>query len=192
MALIRNDVANTQLKSFGISAYEYQIDGEKVDLQDLLVAITEKRAVAVEAEVSPLKSRIRTRNTELEALGAVLAELSAVQAQYDTTKKDGKEKKTVNFLSAVQNSTGWSDADCKALLSKFGLPSSNTGNLPRSEVEKYVEKVKSSIDSLNNQVQMDTTRMQSLVDHRDQSFTDASELMKTVSDTRSTLIRDVM
>ena len=40
--------------------------------------------------------------------------------------------------------------------------------------------VKSKIDSCNNQSQTDMTRLQSLVDRRDQSFTSATELMTNV------------
>ena len=51
--------------------------------------------------------------------------------------------------------------------------------------------VKSKIDSCNNQSQTDMTRLQSLVDRRDQAFTTATELMTNVSDTRGNLISNI-
>jgi hypothetical protein len=51
--------------------------------------------------------------------------------------------------------------------------------------------VKSKVDGLNNESQTDMTRLQSLVDRRDESFSTATNLMSTVSDTRSNLIRNL-
>ena len=51
-----------------------------------------------------------------------------------------------------------------------------------------VQRVKSTIDGLNNVAQTDMNRLQSLVDRRDQAYTTATELMTNVSDTRGNLI----
>ena len=47
------------------------------------------------------------------------------------------------------------------------------------------------IDSRNNEAQTDKTRLQSLVDRRDESYSTATNLMSAVSDTRSNLIRNL-
>jgi hypothetical protein len=47
------------------------------------------------------------------------------------------------------------------------------------------------IDGRNNKAQTDMTRLQSLVDRRDESYSTASNLMTAVSDTRSNLIRNL-
>ena len=51
--------------------------------------------------------------------------------------------------------------------------------------------MKNKIDALNNEGQKDMTRLQSLVDRRDEAFSTASTLMNAVSDTRSNLIRNL-
>ena len=51
--------------------------------------------------------------------------------------------------------------------------------------------MKNKIDALNNEGQKDMTRLQSLVDRRDEAFSTASTLMNSVSDTRSNLIRNL-
>ena len=51
--------------------------------------------------------------------------------------------------------------------------------------------VKSEIDGLNNKSQTDMSRLQSLVDRRDESYSTATNLMTNVSDTRSNLIRNL-
>ena len=59
------NVAQDLTALWGINAYEYSISGKQVDFQDLMVAVSEKRAVSVEGEVQPLTTRVRTRNKEL-------------------------------------------------------------------------------------------------------------------------------
>ena len=51
--------------------------------------------------------------------------------------------------------------------------------------------LKSMIDGRNNKAQTDMTRLQQLVDRRDESFSTASTLMTSVSDTRGNLIRNL-
>jgi hypothetical protein len=51
--------------------------------------------------------------------------------------------------------------------------------------------VKSKIDALNNSAQKDMTRLESLVNRRDEAFSTASDLMSKISDTRSNLIRNL-
>jgi uncharacterized coiled-coil DUF342 family protein len=60
--------------------------------------------------------------------------------------------------------------------------------MTKSEVEYWLQMVKSKIDSLNNEANKDMTRLESLVDRRDEAYSTASDLMNKVSDTRSTLI----
>ena len=51
--------------------------------------------------------------------------------------------------------------------------------------------VQKKIDGLNNAAQTDMTRLQSLVDRRDESYSTATNLMSAISDTRSNLIRNL-
>ena len=51
--------------------------------------------------------------------------------------------------------------------------------------------LKTMIDSRNNESQTDMSRLQSLVDRRDESYSTATNLMSAVSDTRSNLIRNL-
>ena len=60
--------------------------------------------------------------------------------------------------------------------------------MTKSEVEYWLQMVKSKIDSLNNAAEKDMTRLESLVDRRDEAYSTASDLMSEVSDTRSNLI----
>ena len=164
--------------NWGVEFYDYNIGTRKVDFQDLMVAVSENRAVAVEGEVNPLTTRIQSRNKDLELLGKALSELTAASA---TLKSDA----TGDTASSYTFST-----DVAARVKQL------TGhNLDNNETKKWLEyftqRVKSKIDGLNNESQTDMSRLQSLVDRRDESYSTATNLMSAVSDTRSNLIRNL-
>lgn len=174
MAQITNDsVALSQ--NWGVSFNDYVFDGRKMDFQDLMVAVAEKRAVAVEGEVAPMATRIQNRNDLLEDLGLALSELTSAQATLDSDAS-GDDKCSYTFSQEAK------DACNRA----YGMiPSDNDS---KKWLEYHIQRVKSTIDALNNAAQTDMSRLQSLVDRRDESYTTASTLMSAVSDTRANLI----
>ncbi len=166
-------------QSWGVDFCDYKVKGQPVDFQDLMIVVAENRATTVEKEVTPLTTRIRTRNKTLDELGGILAELTNLQSQF------------------ASNAGGWDRAgtlslDSFNLLRKiFGSLDFSDRRMAKCEVEEWIQKVKSKIDGLNNESQTDMSRLQSLVDRRDESFSTASNLMSTISDTRSNLIRNL-
>lgn len=167
-------------QSWGASFCDYKVDGKKVDFQDLMVVVAEKRAVTVEGEVAPLSTRIRDRNSKLEALGSALADLTKVQADFDSDAK-GNKRSGISISNATYDTLsniigGMNFVDHKML---------------KREVEEWIQRCKSKIDGLNNQAQTDMTRLQSLVDRRDESYSTATNLMTEISDTRGNLIRNL-
>ena len=181
MATIQsNSINSDRIASWGIDAYDYTMNGTQVDFQDLLTSVTKYRATSVEHEIQPLSSRIRNRNSLLDKLGEALSTLSGMQANFGSDDS-GNTTTSGNFSAAAV-----------AALKACGV-TVNTGNnsISKSNVEKYVQLVKSKIDGLNNQAQTDMTRLQSLVDRRDQAYSAATELMRNVSDTRGILIQNI-
>lgn len=171
---------------WGASFYDYsiqvkegqQVVTKQVDFQDLMVQVSENRAVAVEGEVNPLTTRIQSRNKDLELLGKALSELTAASA---TLKSDATGDTACSYTFST---------DVAARVKQL------TGhNLDNNETKKWLEyftqRVKSKIDGLNNESQTDMSRLQSLVDRRDESYSTATNLMSAVSDTRSNLIRNL-
>ena len=171
-------VAENLTALWGIKAYEYTIDAKQVDFQDLMVVVSEKRAVAVEGEVTPLTTRIRARNKDLELLGKALSELTSAQATLDS-EAEGDDRCTYTFSSDVK----------KRVKDLTGHELVN--NEQKKWIEYFIQMVKSEIDGLNNKSQTDMSRLQSLVDRRDESYSTATNLMTNVSDTRSNLIRNL-
>lgn len=166
-------------QSWGASFGDYRRDGNGIDFQDIMVAISERRATAVEGEVKPLATRISNRNAKLENLGNVLADLTKLQAQFDSDA-DGDDRK-----GTLQ------EESYRILQEVFGTLDFNNRKMTKYEVEEWLQKVKSKIDALNNEAQKDTTRLESLVDRRDEAYSTASDLMSEIGDTRSNLIRNL-
>ncbi len=182
-AITTQTVSNSRLSQWGEKVYgaEYEISingkDQRVDFQDLMVALTTQRAAVVEKEVQPMSTRMQNRNKRLEALGNTLSDLSGIQAAFspddkgDATK-GGLSKDSQNVLTS---------------LNQGALHSGDT--ISKSNCEKAVQLIKTQIDKLNNESSADMTRLQSLVDKRDESYTTATSLMQSVSQTRSAIIK---
>ena len=181
MATIDKEGVVALSQNWGVSFSDYKVDGKQVDFQDLMIVISEKRAVTVEGEVAPLTTRITQRNKDLDDLGDLLAGLTAQQATYSNEATGGTA--STHELTDKQRETA-------GRLLGWGIAYEHR-YLWKSYTEMFIQKTKSKIDSLNNQAQTDMTRLQSLVDRRDESYSTASNLMSSVSETRSNLIRNL-
>ena len=169
------NVAQNLTALWGINAYEYSISGKQVDFQDLMVAVSEKRAVSVEGEVQPLTTRVRTRNKELEILGSLLAKFTQTQSSYDSNAT-GSTMKPVRGITEEEIPLA-----SEAYRRKGGSPGSNldwwNSDWSKASVEGMISMLKTMIDSRNNESQTDMSRLQSLVDRRDESYSTATNLM---------------
>lgn len=179
MAITNVAVTNSNLAMWNITASDYVYNGKKVDFQDLLIAVAEKRAISIENQILPLSTNMRRRNSKLDDLGRALSDLSKYQAHY---KSDENNSVTQSF------STEGARAMAELLGTSFAA---GNHTLSKSNCEYYTQRVKSAIDSLNTQSQNDMTRLQSLVDKRDESYSTATSLMRSVSETRSNLIKNL-
>ncbi len=187
-----------------IKFYDYTFSDVRMDFQDLMVAVSEKRAVAVEGEVVPMTTRIRARNAYLDELGTALAELTKAQASFESDDKGSRDMRDwmSNTTGEMMISLGYScttyanDSDRpgdedRAGFYKAGWRTSNAYSANKQTIEGMIQKLKSTIDGLNNKAQTDMSRLQSLVDRRDESYSTATNLMTAISDTRSNLIRNL-
>lgn len=178
-------------ENWGVKVYDYTYGGYRTDLQDLLVSITQHRATAIEQQILPLRDIIARRNTRIERYGAVLQKLTELQSKF--AEKDAENVQTVQISTVL--TTEFTADDFWAILRELGLTPSRVNDdeltLGKSEVEGAVARCKNDIDTLNNDSQRDMTRLQSVVDRRDESFSAATNLMTSVSDTRSSLIKNL-
>lgn len=183
MAIAKIEVNSENLKAWGVQVVDYELGGQRVDFQDLLIKVSEQRAATVEKEIEPMSTRMSTRNRKLDSLGAALAIVADIQAKF--TDADDTSNKT---------STLTLTAEAKAGLDLVGYTGGTVGStltMNKSTAEYYQQMLKTELDSLNNASSKDMTRLQSLVDKRDESYSTATSLMQAVGDTRANTIKNM-
>ncbi len=201
MAITSNPVSNESNNPYSISsrwgvvANEYTVDGARVDLQDLMVLVSKKRAAAVEGEVAPQATRIRERNERLDKLGQALADMTRIQASYDSEDDGGVW--SLDYYAEPSSETREVLDSLKAGLYGYGQSGDGPNEdgwgyyVTKANCEMAIQLLKSEIDGLNNEAQLDMSRLQQLVDRRDESYSTATNLMTAISDTRANLIRNL-
>ena len=165
--------------------YEMLVDGKRqmVDFQDLMVNVAENQALAIEQEVQPEATRIQKRTNRLKIVGDAMAELSAFK--FDTKDNSNPSasgkitQPTQDILNELTNST-WGRGYA-----------GNSVTLYKSEVDSGNQYLKSESDKLNNDQQLAMSRLESLVQGRDQNFNMASTLMQHVSEARGSTIKSM-
>ena len=202
------EIGNIEAR-WGVKAGDYNVTlnskTDMMDFQDLMVKFSKNRAVAVEGEVEPLTVRIQQRNKRLEELSEVLAELTKIQAEFDSDDTGSRDMHSwmSNKTGQVLESLGYTpsyyakesdrpkDNEERADFYMVGWNGDNSYSANKKTIEGMLSRVKSEIDGLNNEAQTDMTRLQSLVDRRDESYSTATNLMTSISDTRSNVIRNM-
>lgn len=168
----------------GVQAVEYTYrvgdQTKKADFQDLMVLVSQQRATAVEHEITPLSTDIQQRNQRLKQCSDALAYLRKLSAKFGTDTNPKTSSESTDKANSV------AIALITSIVGKGVWP---TGDVYKSQVDETVQKVQGESDRLNNLSQSAMTRLQSLVDKRDQSYSTATTLMTAISDTRSNTIR---
>lgn len=166
-------VAEDRFGLWGVTVNDYVVNGQPVDFGSAVVALATRRATTVERELLPLTTMMTARNRTLKDLGDTLGDLTRLQVLFKADAQGG------------QLSTESVTTDTAKVLDKIkkGLYNGNR-QMTKSDVELAIQLVKSEIDKLNNEMQTDTTRVQSYVQKRDESFTMASTILSSTKDTR--------
>lgn len=195
MAIQTDPVSNQNLAAWGVSGAEYVVDGVKVCFQDLMVVVTEQRAATIEKEVEPMSTRMTSRNKRLESLGNALSDLSGIEASFKSDDDGGVW--SLDYLKQPSEATRAVLDSLESGLYGHGTSGKGDGKgktgyyVTKSNCEKAIQLVKTQIDKLNNEASADMTRLQSLVDRRDESYSTATSLMQKIADTASALIKNL-
>ena len=178
--------------NWGLSALDYvytdydrataRFNTMNVDFQTLMICVGARRAAVVENEIRPMSTRMRTRNNYLSDLSGILAALTTVQSSFSGEDSGSKEAEVT--LTDTQY------AIFDAINGASGMVYKKSGKYytTKAKCEGAVQSVKGEMDKENNASQTDMTRLQSLVDSRDDSYSTTTNLMSAISDTRSNLI----
>ena len=107
---------------------------------------------------------------------------------------DGKHTDFQDLMVAIsQNRATTVEGEVKPLSTKITNRNKTLEDLGNvlADLTKLQAQLKSKIDALNNEAQKDMTRLESLVNRRDEAFSTASDLMGKIGDTRSNAIRNM-
>ena len=198
------DVAGETFQSrWNVSVSNYKItsvdaDGarteKEVDFEALLVYVSTNRATTVEQEIRPVSTQVTNRNNQLSLLTTALSTLTSQQTLFDAENDGGKWSSDYSTKDSDRLTPAAKDAINKIFTDNGGSGSvitSSDGYVTKAQCEQAIQLVKSEMDRLNNESSSDMTRLQSLVDKRDESYSTASSLMSSVSDTRGNAIRNM-
>jgi len=142
--------------------------GASSNIPELIMAVQIERANVLENQIKDQIGDMQKRNEWLKTANAHLATLrtnrpndtSALGNYYPASKPGEPSKK-----DTAEDAKKWMDAN--------GVKIENTGSDSRGnqgEFDAAINNLKSSIDSVNSQSQMDMVRLQGLMDKRNQAF----------------------
>lgn len=176
---------------WGITPSEYELKAVKqgdlalqVDFQDLMVNVTERQALAIEQEVKPTATRIKARTKRLKQCGDGMAELSEFSFKTESDKPNPQPEKAGKISVATADLVN-------ALAGRTILTASDNAMPYKKDVDSANQYLKTESDRLNNEQQLAMSRMETLVQGRDQNFSTAATLMNHVSESRGSTIRSM-
>lgn len=187
---VKVDLGKGGFAHLGLAAYDYQVgsDAIAVDYETLALGIAKARAHVLEAEITPLATKMQTRNDELELLGDALSRFTEATEQFES---DAEGSATTTFSMSPEM---YSYLLQYQLISRdaFTYHSNNaTVTATKSGLAGASEAVKTKMDGLNNAAQLDMTRLESLVARRDEAFEAASDFRSSISDSRDTFLQSL-
>jgi len=172
-----------------------------LDLETLTIRVANRRAAIIEAQVAPMSVRMEERNAELSLLSVALGDMAGFSAKFVADPEN--DDKVPEFVTSKITEEGL------AGLKLIGITATSYGKdkdgkvitghdlkvgdneVPKSDVDSWTQKLQGASDSRNNEAQKDMTRIQSLVDRRDESYKLSSTLSQKVAGTRGTTIKNM-
>ncbi|WP_461833100.1 hypothetical protein [Desulfothermus sp.] len=150
----------------------FVMDGQTYDLGTLLMVIGFERAENIENQITEQAKQMQMRNKVLEGLSKILAECNSADEGID-----------IRDIKLTDPETG-KEINGKEFMEKYGpwpIPgdAGNDGDWAKSTKETAIQYIKSKMDSLNSESQLDMIRLQGLMSKRDNIYQSISNLMKT-------------
>jgi hypothetical protein len=137
--------------------------GGQMNIPELMMAIQIERGNIIDGQIRDQMAEMQKRNEWLRDANAALA---AMRANRPTNDKDVKDYGTfINSKGETQSVMDFFD--------KNGIAIEHTGNDEKgvqTEFDQAIANLKSAIDTVNSQSQMDMVRLQGLMDKRNQTF----------------------
>ena len=187
---------------WGVSPSEYLFSAagsSQVDFQDLMVNVAEQQALAIEQEVKPTATRIQKRTKRLKLCGDAMSELTKFKFKTESDKPNPPSEdecwisvatvKLVNELAGRKLIDKTAKKDKEDTKNPREVVGDETVRLYKDVVDSANQYLRTESDRLNNVQQLAMSRMETLVQGRDQNFSMAATLMNHVSEVRGSTIR---
>lgn len=181
----------------------YTVDGQPgLGLDAACMASTFKRVVSIEAELTAMGAAVKRRQTAIQALGRAMAEISAATAYIGKTGDDKYLPQNDSQKPAIQNlknalsvmkdaklDTSMFDANAKVKGDEAFTKDSTRVQV--SKLRRIREEVKFLADQERNQLQRNTSVLQSVLNKRDSAVSFIAKLRKRLDKTQTTAIRNM-
>ncbi len=170
------------------------VNGKEMDLGQLMLQLNLDRTKQLDAQIADQMSEIQDRNNKLKALNELLSQMRSAKAEgRDDDSGDWGDK-----TSAVFNLDG-TDGQSRNVddwMDYFGLTKTDVQYDAKTETrdaqwDANIEAVKGEIDGLNSDSQLAMTRMQSLVNKRNEAFDTGSNMLQNDQKSRDSVVRNL-
>ena len=187
---------------WGVTPAEYMFAAagtSQVDFQDLMVSVTERQALAIEKEVKPETVRVQKRTKRLKVCGDGMSELTKFKFKTESDEPNPPSEdecwisvatvNLVNELAGRKLIDQTAQKDKKDTQNPRDVVGDEKVRLRKDVVDSANQYIRTESDRLNNVQQLAMSRLETLVQGRDQNFSTAATLMNHVSETRGSTIR---
>ena len=157
-----------------------------MDIETAMMAVQGCRANLLESNLKTQMEGVQARNNKIAKLNDLLGNLNKAAAKFNgDAKADTQLKDAAGSTSAGESSTDiWNSAVSADVSDSFRVYDNST----KADIDGWVQKVKSMIDSESNSQQMDMLRLQSLTNKRNEAYEVMSNFMKKMADSRSSIL----
>jgi len=159
----------------------YAMGGQSYDIEGLMMALGVERSDLIEKQVVGMADAMKARNNEIKKVNDWIAELRGAG------DKGWKDCRNYGDVKAYLESKGVQVGEANGK----GFDIGNDGNWGKGERDTAVEYLKSQLDGLNSDSQLDMIKLQSLVNKRDQSFEMLTNLISKFSKTKDAIIQNI-
>lgn len=174
------------VNSITASGGMFIVDGKAMDLGQLMMELNIDRTNIIDAQLADQMKEVQDKNAQLKALNELMAKCRQFKASKGATTDDNAsgEKFTLPGYEGSKSVSEW--------FTEFGLTETdvNPGDDKdewEAEWDANIQTIKGAIDSLNSDSQLAMTRLQSLMNKRNQSYEMVSDVLQKDQKTRDTI-----
>lgn len=152
--------------------------GTLLTYADAAVLATQRRALAVETETTPIAEAVRKRTAKLEALGNALADVA--RALMSLVEEDLNSIETASIRGASASTLNTYEVKIDG-----SVVSSSQTWFTKAQLTKLQQNVKLEIDQENGKLQQTTGTLQGFLQKRDSAYSMIGKIQRKIDATAS-------